>query len=145
MIRRFLRWALGVTREIESLQQLLQHLQQQLKDEKESRIHQDGMNCESLLQIRKFLRMNTTVNVDLAGHPNDHHTIIIVGRYKNRDLIRMFTIPSDKCLSHLLEVLKRMEGYTKPGAFDRPRHMDAIVDQMVLRELGENHPIRIRL
>lgn len=58
---------------------------------------------------------HTTIHADIH-HRNPHH-IIVIGKYRNRDYVRMFEL-DEKDLTEMIEMLKRMEPNAKVGRFD---------------------------
>ena len=58
---------------------------------------------------------HTTIHADI--HHYDPHHIIVIGKYLNRDYVRMFEL-DEKDLAEMIETLKGMEPNAKVGRFD---------------------------
>ena len=63
---------------------------------------------------------HTTIHADI--HWKRPHQIIVVGKYKNRDYVRVFDVRAED-LAYLVEHLKALEPRAKVGRFDMPHAM----------------------
>jgi len=66
--------------------------------------------------IHKELNERTTVHADIH-YKGEGTQIIVVGRYRNKDYVRAFTVRQES-LSSLIEMLRTEEKYAKVGRLD---------------------------
>jgi hypothetical protein len=71
--------------------------------------------------LRNRVNELTTVHADINPYTDD--IVIVVGRYRNSDYVRVFTLP-EQSISSVIERLHEMEKYAKVGRFDIYPHID---------------------
>jgi len=76
----------------------------------------------------RLIRNRTTVHADV--HMRDaYDQIIVVGQYRNRDYVRVFSVKPDD-LRHLVDILKSMEA--RIGRIDAPHQVDAVIKDSLI-------------
>ena len=73
-------------------------------------------------ELHRKINENTTVHADIH-YKGEGSQIIVVGRYRNKDYVRAFTVRQES-LGGLIEVLRTEERYAKVGKFDMVGGMD---------------------
>lgn len=71
--------------------------------------------------LRNRVNELTTVHADI--HPYNADIVIVVGRYRNSDYVRVFNLP-EQSISGVIERLREMEKHAKVGHFDISPHID---------------------
>lgn len=67
------------------------------------------------METEKLMKERTEVHADI--HNQNSSQIIIIGRYRNRDYIKMYPIP-DKNIIDVINHLKSISHHTKLGRMD---------------------------
>jgi hypothetical protein len=106
---------------MKALRQLFSHLKH-IWDmpNKHEKQYQDMYNY--VAGLHRKISENTTVHADIH-YKGEGTQIIVVGRYRNKDYVRAFTVRQES-LSSLIEMLKIEEKYAKVGRFDMVGGMD---------------------
>lgn len=106
---------------MKTLKQIIERLKQ-IWDmpSKHERQYRDLYNYIS--EVHRKLNENTTVHADI-GWKDTGTQIIVIGRYRNKDYVRAFTI-NQESLSGLIDLLNEQEKYAKRGRFDMVGGMD---------------------
>lgn len=58
----------------------------------------------------KVIKYRTEINADIRLHGPNRNQIIVVGRYRNKDYIEVYTI-TDKDVNYIVDQLKEMQKY----------------------------------
>jgi len=72
--------------------------------------------------LEKKINERTTVHADI-NYKGDGSQIIVIGRYRNKDYVRAFTVRQEN-LSSIVDMLRTEEKYAKVGRFDMVGGMD---------------------
>lgn len=85
------------------------------------------------LAAEATIRERTDVHVDVSCHLSEPHTVIVCGRYHNRDFVKVYTLPNDgfQALVHQLE--REELRYGKLNRTDAPRVLRFLIDREVNR------------
>jgi len=83
----------------------------------------------------QFIRERTDVSADIHCREGAHNTIIVVGRYRNRDYVEVFSVQDD--LSGFISQLRDMQRYATIRHVDAPPSMRAFIDHAI--PLENNH------
>ena len=79
-----------------------------------------------LFEAEDMLRQTTEIGVDVSYHGLNH--VIVVGRYKNHDYIRCFSVRND-CLADLVSTIKGMERRGQVTCVDAPPGLKAVINK----------------
>jgi len=108
----------------------VEHLRHRLRAAEENL---EALKTHSSLQAiynqetRQFIKDKTEVNADIHMQSKPGSTIIVCGRYRNRDYVEVFTVPNDDFVG-LIEQLKQMQKYARCRRIDAPFSMKAFID-----------------
>jgi hypothetical protein len=72
--------------------------------------------ARSINEVDRKINERTTVHADVH-YKGEGTQIIVIGRYRNKDYVRAFTVRQES-LSSLIEMLRTEEKYAKVGRFD---------------------------
>lgn len=70
-----------------------------------------------LMHFQKELNRHTVIHADV--HYREQSQIIVIGRYKNRDYVRVFGLEEPDLVA-MIEKLTAMEKHARVGRFDMP-------------------------
>lgn len=70
-----------------------------------------------LMHFQKELNRHTVIHADV--HCREQSQIIVIGRYKNRDYVRVFGLEEPDLVA-MIEKLTAMEKHARVGRFDMP-------------------------
>ena len=76
--------------------------------------------------LERIIKSVTEIDVDLAGHVKGRNTIIMIGRYRDRDLIQVFDV-SGYDFKSILHILRDLRRQGQLNVIDMPYGMDATV------------------
>ena len=82
---------------------------------------------EAVEQVRR----HTSVSADIDMRGESY--CIVVGRYKNRDYVRLFPMP-ERELKSLIEQLHHAEKHYRRGRIDVPHGMERMVEHAMIKE-----------
>lgn len=100
---------------MKNLNQIWQHIKQVWDmPNKHEKQYRDMFNY--VREVDKKIGERTTVHADI-GYKGTGSQVIVVGRYRNKDYVRAFTVKTES-LSKLIEILSREEKGAKVGRFD---------------------------
>lgn len=85
---------------------------------------------DRIASAERFIRERTEVNVDLSVNPKDANTVVVIGRYKTRDYVEIFSMHGDN-FAKLVGTLKEMSRYYEVNRVDCPHHMRYFVDDQL--------------
>ena len=77
-------------------------------------VNEYDINIESInIKVNeaiKVIKYRTEINADIRLHGPNRNQIIVVGRYRNKDYIEVYTI-TDKDVNYIVDQLKEMQKY----------------------------------
>jgi len=76
-------------------------------------------------QAVNYIKERTEVSADINMRRNCPNTIIVVGRYKNRDYVEVFDVDD---MDHMVNDLRRMQKFHHRKVVDGPPQFKAFVD-----------------
>lgn len=81
-----------------------------------------GVIAGEIRNLEKKINERTTVHADI-NYRGEYSQIIVIGRYRNKDYVRAFTIREEN-LSSIVDMLRTEEKYAKVGRFDMSGGME---------------------
>ncbi len=81
---------------------------------------------EQMNEATELIRERTDISADIHLKGNHGDSIIVVGRYRNADYIKTFSIQTED-FQHTIEMLKEMEKYGKVKRIDAPPALRACI------------------
>lgn len=86
-------------------------------------------NERSIADAVSFIKKATTVSADISPMARDPSMVIVVGRYRNNDYVKVFEVGGD--FSRLVDQLRDMERHCGRGRYDKPIGMN--IDEFIGR------------
>ena len=86
-------------------------------------------NERSIADAVSFIKKATTVSADISPMARDPSMVIVVGRYRNSDYVKVFEVGGD--FSRLVDQLRDMERHCGRGRYDKPIGMN--IDEFIGR------------
>ena len=122
MIKRYIKKFLGIdTLEIE---------RDKLLSEIASIKSREAENERRIADAVSFIKKATTVSADISPMARDPSMVIVVGRYRNNDYVKVFEVGGD--FSRLVDQLRDMERHCGRGRYDKPigMNIDAFIGRL---------------
>ncbi len=122
MIKRYIKKFLGIdTLEIE---------RDKLLSEIASIKSREAENERRISDAVSFIKKATTVSADISPMARDPSMVIVVGRYRNNDYVKVFEVGGD--FSRLVDQLRDMERHCGRGRYDKPigMNIDAFIGRL---------------
>ena len=79
-------------------------------------------NDRNVADAVSFIKKATTVSADISPMARDPSMVIVVGRYRNNDYVKVFEVGGD--FSRLVDQLRDMERHCGRGRYDKPIGMN---------------------
>ncbi|MFW6100655.1 MAG: hypothetical protein ACOC90_04655 [Bacteroidota bacterium] len=80
------------------------------------------------LKAEEVIRDRTDLNADLSFTKHDHTHIIVIGRYKNRDYVKIFSCLHED-LNEIVPILRERQKYASLKFIDCPLSMRGVLNQ----------------
>ena len=96
------------------------------------RDYDSDMKCQldRIKRAEDFIRENTTVNADI--HHRGLNQIIVIGRYKNQDYVRIYSIDEGDFGFMVQELNRLQKEYGRRGFIDSPPQIkELVIDRQV--------------
>jgi 23S rRNA A2030 N6-methylase RlmJ len=94
-------------------------LQRQVQSHKASNKH----TLDRVERIYSMMKSTTTVSADIQYKHSQGSTILVAGRYRDRDYVKLFNV-QHKDMDHLVNILRDMEESMCRGYYDAPLQID---------------------
>ena len=121
MFRAWLRRILGIDAEIKRLECLL------VEQERRHTVVHVSQRAR-IEEAVKFIRDKTEISADVSFNKHGASQVIVIGRYRNRDYIQVYTISSDH-FTGLVETLREWERYATVRRVDAPIGFREVIDR----------------
>ena len=82
----------------------------------------EAINERRITDAVSFIKNATTLSADISPMARDPSMVIVVGRYKNNDYVKVFEVGGD--FSRLVDQLRDMERHCGRGRYDKPTGMN---------------------
>lgn len=82
----------------------------------------EAINEQRITDAVSFIKNATTLSADISPMARDPSMVIVVGRYRNNDYIKVFEVGGD--FSRLVDQLRDMERHCGRGRYDKPIGMN---------------------
>lgn len=82
----------------------------------------EAANARNVADAVSFIKKATTVSADISPMARDPSMVIVVGRYRNNDYVKVFEVGGD--FSRLVDQLRDMERHCGRGRYDKPIGMN---------------------
>lgn len=79
-------------------------------------------------RAKKTIQERTDLNTDIAFTKHSHTHVIVMGRYKNRDYVEVFSIRSDN-LNDVVPILRDMQEHAKLRHADGPISLKEVLNR----------------
>ena len=82
----------------------------------------EAINERRITDAVSFIKNATTLSADISPMARDPSMVIVVGRYRNNDYVKVFEVGGD--FSRLVDQLRDMERHCGRGRYDKPIGMN---------------------
>ena len=97
------------------------------------RINKKAQQAENTaLKARRIIQERTDLNADMSFHRHSYSHVILMGRYKNRDYVEIFSV-TPETLNELIPMLREMQKHARLRRADGPIGMKQIIDRELLK------------
>ena len=114
MIKRYIKRFLGID--------TLESEREKLLSEIAAIKSMEAINERRITDAVSFIKNATTLSADISPMARDPSMVIVVGRYRNNDYVKVFEVGGD--FSRLVDQLRDMERHCGRGRYDKPTGMN---------------------
>jgi len=82
----------------------------------------EAANARNIADAVSFIKKATTVSADISPMARYPSMVIVVGRYRNNDYVKVFEVGGD--FSRLVDQLRDMDRHCGRGRYDKPIGMN---------------------
>jgi len=85
---------------------------------------------EKMAEAVRIIKDRTEINLDISPSMRNPHQIIMIGRYRNRDYVQVFSVHPES-FKELIHIVSEMREYGHVSRVDAPAGLQAVVDQEI--------------
>lgn len=93
-------------------------------------LHRIAYAEQALAQAQRIIGDGTEAHLDVPLHPAQRYTVVLIGRYKNAELVEIIDVPS-KAFEDVVQFVRRLR--VRVGYVDTPLNMRSL-SELIRRE-----------